>query len=133
MTRALTFVRASLFILGCAPLASARAAAISDSVTDEPCPASAARIVLWHSGKVTLNGAEVPTEKLGSALAALAPRPTEVCYAQENPNDVSRDLGSFVEGLIFMKMPLSMYSDTSFLHGAASFPARTPNNRWKGP
>jgi hypothetical protein len=125
--------RIGLGAVVCAVLGSAAAATPSDSASEEPCPATAARIVLWHSGKVTLNSVEVPIDKLGSALAALAPRPTEVCYSQENPRDQSPDLGSFFEGLIFLRMPISMYTDISFLHRAAAFPGRTPNNRWRGP
>jgi|SRR5580658_5583951 hypothetical protein len=116
-----------------AALGAAAAATPPDSTSAEPCPVTAARVVLWHSGKVTLNSVAVPIEKLGSAFAALTPRPTEVCYSQENSDDQSRDLGSFFEVLIFVRMPISMYTDTSFLHRGAVIPARTPNNRWRGP
>jgi hypothetical protein len=125
--------RIGLNVVVCVAFGSAAAATPSNRASEEPCPATAARIVLWHSGKVTLNSVEVPIDNLGSALAALAPRPTEVCYSQENPRDQSRDLGDFFEGLIFLRMPISMYTDTSFLHRAAAIPGRTPNNRWRGP
>jgi hypothetical protein len=135
MTRAAPFASAPILsaVVFAAALGAAAAATPSDSTSADSCPATAARIVVWHSGKATLNSVEVPTEKLGSALAALAPRPTEVCFAQESPDDQSRDLGSFLEGLIFLRMPISIYTDTSFSRRVSSIPARTPNNRWRGP
>lgn len=116
----------------CATFGSAAVAQPSDAVREEPCPATAARMVLWHTGRVTLNGAEVSTENLGSAVAALVPRPTEVCFTQENPHD-ELDLGRLLGQLISLRIPLSIYSDTSFLHRMTANSARTPNNRWRGP
>lgn len=52
--------------------------------TGVPCPPSAARLILWHSGVVTLNGLEAALDKLPSTFAALKPMPMEVCYAQED-------------------------------------------------
>jgi hypothetical protein len=70
--------------------------------------------VQLHSGAVTLNGIEIGIDKLGTAIGALKPPPTEVCFAQENPADQSADLGSAVEVLIFAKMPISVYTDVTF-------------------
>lgn len=134
MTRAASFnfVRAlrrlGLTAVACATLWSAAAASPPDAVREEPCPATAARMVLWHSGRVTLNGAEVSTENPGPAVAALAPRPTEVCYSQENPHD-ELDLGRLLGQLIPLRIPLSIYSDTSFLHRMTANSGPTPNKR----
>jgi hypothetical protein len=86
----------------------------SDQETVAPCPATGARLVQLHSGAVTLNGIEIGIDKLGTAIGALKPPPTEVCFAQENPADQSADLGSAVEVLIFAKMPISVYTDVTF-------------------
>ena len=125
--------RIGLAAVVCATLASAAANPPSDAVSERPCPATAARMVLWHSGKVTLNGAEAPIEKLGSAVAALAPRPTEVCYTQENPHDELRDLGRLLGELIVLRIPLSIYSDTSFLRRMSAHPARTRDDHARVP
>jgi hypothetical protein len=86
----------------------------AEEATLAPCPATGARLVLLHSGAVTLNGMEITIDKLGTAIGALKPRPTEVCYAQENPSDQSADLGGAMEVLIFAKMPISLYTDVTF-------------------
>ncbi len=104
---------------------SSRAA--SDATTLVPCPATGARLVLLHSGAVTLNGIEVGIDKLGTAIGALRPPPTEVCYAQEDPADQSANLGSALEVLIFAKMPISIYTDLTFSNRKAHFGGTTPN------
>jgi hypothetical protein len=97
-------------------------AAPSDDAILAPCPVTAARLVLLHSGAVTLNGVEVGIGKLGPAIAALKPPPSEVCYTQENPADQSPDLGSALEVLIFAKMPISIYTDINFSRRIARMP-----------
>jgi hypothetical protein len=102
-------------------------AAPSDDATLAPCPASAARLVLLHSGAATLNGIEVGIDKLGPAIAALKPLPSEVCYAQENPADQSPNIGSALEVLIFATMPISLYTDLTFSRRTARVGGRTSN------
>jgi hypothetical protein len=102
-------------------------AAPSDDAIIAPCPATAARLILLHSGAVTLNGVEVGIDKLGLALAALKPRPSEVCYTQENSGDQSPNLGSALEVLIFAKMPISVYTDVNFSRRIARMGGAGPN------
>jgi hypothetical protein len=105
---------------------SATWAAPSDDAI-APCPVTAARLVLLHSGAVTLNGVEVGIDKLGSAITALKPVPSEVCYTQENPADHSPELGSVLEVLIFAKMPISLYTDMNFSRRVARMGRAPPN------
>jgi hypothetical protein len=80
-----------------------------------------------HSGAVTLNGMEIGIDKLGTAIGALKPRPTEVCYAQEDPADQSAKLGSAMEVLIFAKMAISLYTDVTFSRRKGRIGGATPN------
>lgn len=102
-------------------------AAPSDDAILAPCPATAARLVLLHSGAVTLNGIEVGIDKLGPEIAALKPLPSEICYAQENPADQSPNIGSALEVLIFARMPISLYTDLTFSRRAARMGGTTSN------
>ena len=102
-------------------------AAPSDDATLAPCPATAARLVLLHSGAVTLNGIEVGIDKLGPEIAALKPLPSEVCYAHENPADQSPNIGSALEVLIFARMPISLYTDLTFSRRTARMGGTTSN------
>jgi hypothetical protein len=99
----------------------------ADEATLVPCPATGARLVLMHSGAVTLNGMEIGIDKLGTAIGALKPRPTEVCYAQEDPADQSAKLGSAMEVLIFAKIPISLYTDVTFSRRKGRIGGATPN------
>ena len=99
----------------------------SDDAILAPCPVTAARLVLLHSGAVTLNGLEIGIDKLGPAIAALKPFPSEVCYTQESPADHSPNLGSALEVLIFAKMPISLYTDMTFSRRIARMGGAPPN------
>jgi hypothetical protein len=103
-------------------LASIGSTAQAQAAVTKPCPETAARVFLMHSGAVTLNGNVVEASLLGKALSSIRPLPSEVCIAQEDAADQSSDLGSFVEGLIFMKMPVSMYTDGTFIKRTLRIP-----------
>ena len=101
---------------------SARAA---DQPVWNPCPNDAAKVVLSHAGTLTLNGRPVAPTSLDSAIVALRPIPTVVCYTQERAEDqpdpaTSQD----VEGLMFLGLGLSVYTDTTFTKLVFSSPPR---------
>jgi hypothetical protein len=103
------------------------AATPADDATLVPCPATAARLVLFHSGAVTLNGVEIGMHQLGLAIAALKPPPSEVCYAQEYSVYQSVDMGSALEVLVFAKMPISLYTDITFSRRIAKIGGTSTN------
>jgi hypothetical protein len=109
------------------PFESLGLGSTSDEATLLRCPATGARLVLLHSGAVTLNGIEIGIDRLGTAIGALKPRPTEVCSAQEDPADQSANLGSAMEVLILAKMPISIYTDVTFSQRKSRIGGTTPN------
>jgi hypothetical protein len=120
-------VRAALaaFAFGLAQVATWGSARAADQVTLNPCPDNAARVILFHSGAVTLNGERVAATSIVSAIAALRPIPKVICYAQENKTDQANpQISQDVAGLMFLGFGLTIYTDTTFTMSAFSNPPR---------
>lgn len=80
-----------------------------------PCPESGTRVFVSSSGQVTLNGKQVPPDKLLEALQALDPAPTTLCYAAEGPIEAPQATKKFiVDALMAMRMPINFFTDSSF-------------------
>ncbi len=103
-----------------AAAAAAPPATTADAASTKPCPKSGAKVLVTAMGIVTLNGKVVPVDSLTSALSALAPRPTEVCYFREKPKgEAPAAVKIAVNAIISTHLPISFYSDSSFAHRAA--------------
>lgn len=85
------------------------------SAAHQPCPKTGARVLVTALGNVTLNGKLVPVDNLATALGALAPRPTEVCYFREKPKgEPPAAVRVAVNAIISTHLPISFYSDATF-------------------
>lgn len=79
------------------------------------CPKTGARLLVTAMGNITLNGTLVPVDNLSAALAALAPRPTEVCYYREKPPGAPpAAVRIAVNAIIAAHLPISFYADATF-------------------
>jgi hypothetical protein len=114
-----------VLVAGAAEWANSGSAFAADQPVWKPCPDNAAKVVLLHAGALTLNGRQVAPASLITAIAALRPVPTVVCYTQERPDD-QPDPGTsqVVEGLMFVGLGLSVYTDATFTQLLFSAPPR---------
>jgi hypothetical protein len=114
-----------VLMAGVAQSAMSGSACAADQPEWKPCPSSAAKVILLHTGAVTLNGQEIAAASLISAIVALRPMPRVVCYTQETPTD-QPDPGTSqgVEGLMFVGFGLSVYTDATFTKVLFSTPPR---------
>jgi len=81
----------------------------------EACPDSAVRIVVDSSGVITVNGRAVLAADLRSALAALKPAPTEVCYSRANPHrEPPPHAMEAMEAIAGLGLPIAFYTDGTF-------------------
>ena len=78
------------------------------------CPATAVRVVVMSGGRVLVNDRTVAVADLRRALEQMSPRPAEVCYARQNPEEAPPQMAEILDAIAALKLPISFYTDSSF-------------------
>jgi hypothetical protein len=85
------------------------------SANVQPCPNSGARVFLTAQGAVTLNGKGVEASTLKSALEALKPKPTVICYSRENAAGEPHPAMTVVmDAITSTRLPIGLFTDSTF-------------------
>jgi predicted transcriptional regulator len=81
----------------------------------QACPESGARVFLFATGHVTLNGRRMEATQLIDALMALAPAPTVICYSREDATgEPHPSVETVLEALMATQLPIGLFTDASF-------------------
>lgn len=79
------------------------------------CPAAGARVFLFASGVVSLNGQVVEVSKLKAALDGLRPKPTVICYSRgSTKGEPPASMVLVLDTIISTRLPIGFYTDGSF-------------------